>query len=261
MEMPCDHLSDNHLSWTLIQTRSHRSRPCLLRLSRPPRHIFNRSSVHHPQILPGRIHALGERHGESCCSSSVEEVLVGLRHRVGSIIRNYEFLLEGCRTSGKTTENCQPRLACDPRSTIRAKASGRLMTITDVNLAVAAGIVEAIDEISRFNSPQKLVSYFGLEPAGAAVGTGSRPSRSYQQDRPQSRARHAGRGGLGSAQGARSTACFSRGSAPGAPSDRCRGRQQDPRDTTSSRSSATEKVADVDQPTLTTSSRCATARC
>lgn len=36
------------------------------------------------------------------------------------------------------------------------------MTITGVNLALAAGIVAAIGEISRFNSPQKLVSYFGL---------------------------------------------------------------------------------------------------
>jgi hypothetical protein len=33
------------------------------------RHIFNRSSFHHPQIFPGRSHALDERHGESCCSS------------------------------------------------------------------------------------------------------------------------------------------------------------------------------------------------
>lgn len=36
------------------------------------------------------------------------------------------------------------------------------MTITGVNLPVAAGIVAAIGDISRFNSPQKLVSYFGL---------------------------------------------------------------------------------------------------
>jgi hypothetical protein len=40
------------------------------------------------------------------------------------------------------------------------------MTITGVNLTVAAGIVAAIGDISRFKSPQKLVSYFGLNPRG-----------------------------------------------------------------------------------------------
>nr|WP_244464300.1 IS110 family transposase [Bradyrhizobium japonicum] len=43
------------------------------------------------------------------------------------------------------------------------------MTITGVNPTVAAGIVAAIGDISRFDSPQKLVSYFGLNPrVGAA---------------------------------------------------------------------------------------------
>ncbi|WP_275970503.1 MULTISPECIES: transposase [unclassified Bradyrhizobium] len=35
-------------------------------------------------------------------------------------------------------------------------AVNRLMTITGINLAVAAGIVAAIGEISRFDSPQYL---------------------------------------------------------------------------------------------------------
>ncbi|MCK1412386.1 transposase [Bradyrhizobium sp. CW4] len=43
-------------------------------------------------------------------------------------------------------------------------AVNRLMTITGVNLAVAAGIVAAIGDLSGFSSPQKLVSYFGLNP-------------------------------------------------------------------------------------------------
>ena len=148
-------------------------------------------------------------------------------------------------------------------------AINRLMTITGVNLAVAAGIVAAIGDIGRFNSPQKLVSYFGLNPRVRQSGLGARPSRSHQQDRPQSRARHAGRGGLGSGQGARSAACFLRAyPCPARPSDRrggrgsqahcallafadegrglpvgapSAGRQQDPRDATSSRTSATER--------------------
>ena len=40
----------------------------------------------------------------------------------------------------------------------------RLMTITGVNLTVAVGLMAAIGDIARFSSPQKLVSYFGLNP-------------------------------------------------------------------------------------------------
>ena len=49
----------------------------------------------------------------------------------------------------------------------------RLITITGVNLTVAAGIVAAIGDISRFNSPQKLVSYFGLNPRVRQSGLGA----------------------------------------------------------------------------------------
>ena len=40
----------------------------------------------------------------------------------------------------------------------------RLMTITGVNLTVAVGIMAAIGDIARFDTPGKLVSYFGLNP-------------------------------------------------------------------------------------------------
>ena len=52
-------------------------------------------------------------------------------------------------------------------------AVNRLMTITGVNLTVAAGIVAAIGDIGRFNSPQKLVSYFGLNPRVRQSGLGA----------------------------------------------------------------------------------------
>jgi transposase len=51
-------------------------------------------------------------------------------------------------------------------------AVNRLMTITGVNLTVAAGIMAAIGDIRRFNSPQKLVSYFGLNPRVRQSGLG-----------------------------------------------------------------------------------------
>lgn len=49
----------------------------------------------------------------------------------------------------------------------------RLLTITGVNLTVAAGLVAAIGDIGRFSSPQKLVSYFGLNPRVRQSGLGA----------------------------------------------------------------------------------------
>ncbi len=48
----------------------------------------------------------------------------------------------------------------------------RLLTITGVNLIVAAGLVAAIGDVRRFTSPQKLVSYVGLNPRVLQSGLG-----------------------------------------------------------------------------------------
>jgi transposase len=56
---------------------------------------------------------------------------------------------------------------------IEDPAVKRLMTITGVNLTVAAGIVPAIGDIGRFKSPQKLVSYFGFNPRVRQSGLGA----------------------------------------------------------------------------------------
>lgn len=48
----------------------------------------------------------------------------------------------------------------------------RLLTISGVNLTVAAGLVAAIGDIHRFDSPQKLVSYVGLNPRVHQSGLG-----------------------------------------------------------------------------------------
>ena len=47
------------------------------------------------------------------------------------------------------------------------------MTITGINLTVAAGLMAAIGDIGRFKSPQKLVSYFGLNPRVRQSGLGA----------------------------------------------------------------------------------------
>ena len=53
------------------------------------------------------------------------------------------------------------------------EAIRRLLTITGVNLAVAAGLMAAIGNVDRFSSPQKLVSYFGLNPRVRQSGLGA----------------------------------------------------------------------------------------
>ena len=58
-------------------------------------------------------------------------------------------------------------------STMDDPAIRRLLTITGVNLTVAAGLMAAIGDITRFKSPQKLVSYFGLNPRVRQSGLGA----------------------------------------------------------------------------------------
>jgi transposase len=66
------------------------------------------------------------------------------------------------------------QLDCDiAQDALENAAIRRLMTITGVNLAVAAGLMAAIGSIERFKSPQKLVSYFGLNPRVRQSGLGA----------------------------------------------------------------------------------------
>lgn len=48
----------------------------------------------------------------------------------------------------------------------------RLLTIAGINVTVAAGLVAAIGDVHRFSNPQKLVSYFGLNPRVRQSGLG-----------------------------------------------------------------------------------------
>lgn len=59
------------------------------------------------------------------------------------------------------------------QSTLDDPAIKRLLTITGVNLTVAAGLMAAIGDIAHFKSPQKLVSYFGLNPRVRQSGLGA----------------------------------------------------------------------------------------
>lgn len=57
-------------------------------------------------------------------------------------------------------------------ATIDSPVVRRLLTVTGINVTVAAGLAAAIGDVSRFSSPQKLVSYFGLNPRVRQSGLG-----------------------------------------------------------------------------------------
>jgi hypothetical protein len=59
------------------------------------------------------------------------------------------------------------------RDALEDEAIERLLTITGVNLAVAAGLMAAIGSVDRFSSSRKLVSYFGLNPRVRQSGLGA----------------------------------------------------------------------------------------
>jgi transposase len=58
---------------------------------------------------------------------------------------------------------------------VQTQAVQQLLTITGINATVAIGIWAAIGDITRFRSPQKLVSYFGLNPS--VYQSGLQPAR------------------------------------------------------------------------------------
>ena len=64
----------------------------------------------------------------------------------------------------------------------------RLMTVPGINVVVAASIVAAVGDFSRFESPDRLVSYLGLNPKVSQSGNGpARHGRITKAGRAQAR--------------------------------------------------------------------------
>jgi transposase len=75
------------------------------------------------------------------------------------------------------------------QAVINDPAVKRLLTITGVNLIVAAGLVAAIGDVRRFASSEKLVSYVGLNPRVRQSGLGlAQHGRISKQGRSHARA-------------------------------------------------------------------------
>ena len=73
----------------------------------------------------------------------------------------------------------------------------RLMTIGGINMAVAAGILSAIGDVSRFAAAEKLVSYLGLDPRVRQSGDRVAQHGRISKTGSLARARNAGGGSLG----------------------------------------------------------------
>jgi transposase len=72
---------------------------------------------------------------------------------------------------------------------LKDKGVERLMTISGIDMVVALGVLAAIGDIKRFGSPEKLVSYLGLNPSVRQSGTGpAHHGRISKQGRAHARA-------------------------------------------------------------------------
>ena len=118
------------------------------------------------------------------------------RRRISSRCARMPTCLVGWAEAGLDDRNCQltsrpPSSGTCARSTARPARRGYRASrprerrggdrgsvrqaspdITGINIIVAAGVVAAIGDIRRFSSPQKLVSYVGLNPRVRQSGLG-----------------------------------------------------------------------------------------
>ncbi len=105
----------------------------------------------------------------------------------------------------------------------------RLMTIPGIDMVVAVGLLAAIGPVTRFDGPDKLVSYLGLNPTVHRSGEGRpRHGRISKQGRTHARTMlvEAGRGGLAGGARPRTAARVLRAGRPAARGAHRRGRRR-----------------------------------
>ena len=128
--------------------------------------------------LKNQVHAILHRNLVNGCTATD---LFGIRGRawlescslpdderdlLGSCLRLFDFLTEELAAADR---------ACAEAATARDDVR-RLMTVPGIDFAIALALLAAIGDIQRFPAPQKLVSYFGLDPR--VRQSGNQPSAS-----------------------------------------------------------------------------------
>ena len=155
--------------------------------------------------LKNRVHAILSRNLAPSCPHSDLFGGVGRRWLAGQDLpgderRSVEALLRQFDFCGSELAEVERDIAADA---LDDPVVARLMTVPGINVTAAMSIVAAVGDFSRFESPDRLVSYLGLNPRVSQSGDG--PAR-------HGRITKAGRG---QARGMLVEAAFSASRAPG----------------------------------------------
>jgi transposase len=112
------------------------------------------------------IRDVGHREHEGAGRPSIDR---GLRARARYMAAPRDFHLCEFDRLGEDLQVIERDLA---RSALADEGVKRLMTIPGVDMTVALAMKAAIGDVSRFDEPQKLVSYLGLNPSVRQSGPG-----------------------------------------------------------------------------------------
>lgn len=131
------------------------------------RQVVRRASiVQHRTRLKNRIHAILHRNLLPCCPRS-DLFGLGGRQWLGTQVMpdderdTVNSLLNGLDQAAGELATLDRALA---QVALEHEAALRLFTVPGVDATVSLSLVAAVGDITRFRSPQKLVSYLGLNP-------------------------------------------------------------------------------------------------
>jgi transposase len=155
--------------------------------------------------LKNQVHAILSRNLVSTCPHADLFGGVGRRWLAQQELpadeqRSVEALIRQLDFHGEELAEVETDIAVDA---VDDEVIARLMTVPGINVTVAMSIVAAVGDFSRFESPDRLVSYLGLNPRVSQSG-----------DRPPSHGRIT-KAGRAQARGMLVEAAFSASRAPG----------------------------------------------
>jgi len=124
--------------------------------------------------LKNQVHAILSRNLVPTCPHADLFSRVGRRWLFNQDLpadewRSVEALLRQLDFHGNELTELEHQIAVDA---IDDRVIARLMTVPGIDVAVAMSVVAAVGDFSRFSSPDKLVSYLGLNPRVRQSGDG-----------------------------------------------------------------------------------------
>jgi len=127
--------------------------------------------------LKNQVHAILSRNLVPTCPHADLFGGVGLRWLARQVLpadeqRSVDALLRQINFHGEELAEVEHDIAVDA---VDDDVIARLMTVPGINVTVAMSIVAAVGDFSRFESPDRLVSYLGLNPR--VTQSGNRPAK------------------------------------------------------------------------------------